>query len=253
MTATLWQIELSHYNEKARWALDYKRIPHSRRAPIPGAHGPVALVLTRGKHRRLPILDLNGRRIGDSSAIIAALETYQPDPPLYPDDAHERERALALEDLFDEELGPQVRRLVWHHTISDRDATVDALMTSASPRKRKLMRAIVPLARPAVKLDYGVSAGGADEAVAEIRRVMDRVEAELQPSGYLVGDRFSVADLAGAALFTTLLCPPGRQYAPPTFPQPLAALRSELAVRPGGAWVAEMYARHRGVSAEIPK
>jgi hypothetical protein len=23
----LWQLELSHYNEKVRWALDYKRVP----------------------------------------------------------------------------------------------------------------------------------------------------------------------------------------------------------------------------------
>jgi hypothetical protein len=26
----LWHIPLSHYNEKARWALDYKRIAHHR-------------------------------------------------------------------------------------------------------------------------------------------------------------------------------------------------------------------------------
>jgi hypothetical protein len=27
-TPLLWHIPLSHYNEKARWALDYKRIAH---------------------------------------------------------------------------------------------------------------------------------------------------------------------------------------------------------------------------------
>ena len=31
----LWQLELSHYNEKVRWALDHKRIPHRRRALLP--------------------------------------------------------------------------------------------------------------------------------------------------------------------------------------------------------------------------
>ena len=34
----LWHIEISHYNEKARWALDQKGIEHERRAPTPGAH-----------------------------------------------------------------------------------------------------------------------------------------------------------------------------------------------------------------------
>jgi hypothetical protein len=29
-TPLLWHIPLSHYSEKARWALDYKRIAHHR-------------------------------------------------------------------------------------------------------------------------------------------------------------------------------------------------------------------------------
>jgi glutathione S-transferase len=32
----LWQLEISHYNEKVRCALDYKRIPHIRRRCFPG-------------------------------------------------------------------------------------------------------------------------------------------------------------------------------------------------------------------------
>jgi hypothetical protein len=35
---TLWHVPLSHYSEKARWALDFKRIPHTRRAILGGAH-----------------------------------------------------------------------------------------------------------------------------------------------------------------------------------------------------------------------
>jgi hypothetical protein len=30
-------------------------------------------------------------------------------------------------------------------------------------------------------------------------------------------------------------------------------LRAELEARDGGKWVAEMFARHRGVSAEVPR
>ena len=40
----LWHLDVSHYNEKARWALDYKRVPHLRRAVPPGVHVPIALV-----------------------------------------------------------------------------------------------------------------------------------------------------------------------------------------------------------------
>ena len=37
-TPLLWHIPLSHFNEKVRWALDYKRIPHTRRSMLPGVH-----------------------------------------------------------------------------------------------------------------------------------------------------------------------------------------------------------------------
>ena len=105
VAVVLWHLEISHYNEKARWALDYKGIPHERREPMPGLHGVRAMILTRGSQRRLPVLDLEGRRIGDSTAIIAALEDYRPEPALYPADRSERTRALELEDFFDEEPG----------------------------------------------------------------------------------------------------------------------------------------------------
>ena len=113
------------------------------------------------------------------------------------------------------------------------------------------MRVLVPLARPAVKLDYTVTPAAAENAATVIRRYVDRIEAELQPSGYLVGDRFSVADLTAAALLTPLLAPPGRPYVPATTPAAALALRAELEARPGGAWVHEMYARHRGARTAI--
>jgi glutathione S-transferase len=75
----LWQYTFSNYNEKARWALDYKGIPHRRRSLFPA--GPRALWFSRGEGT-LPALDLDGRRIVDSTAIIAALEERQPEPAL---------------------------------------------------------------------------------------------------------------------------------------------------------------------------
>ena len=96
-TPLLWHIPLSHYNEKVRWALDYKRIAHRRQVL-----GPNYLFLTWRATGRgtLPILWLDGRAIGDSTRIIAALEERYPEPPLYPRDVAARQRALALEDYF---------------------------------------------------------------------------------------------------------------------------------------------------------
>src|SRR6266511_6184366 len=73
----LWHLKVSHYNEKARWALDHKGIPHLRRAVVPGSHRAIAQRLTGGK--TFPVLVLDGQAIGDSTRIIAALASRQPD------------------------------------------------------------------------------------------------------------------------------------------------------------------------------
>ena len=248
----LWHIELSHYNEKVRWALDYKSIPHVRRAPLPGLHAPYAMAVTRSTHRLLPVLVLDGRRIGDSTAIIAALEEYRPEPPLYPADPGERRRALELEDYFDETLAPAVRRYSFHHSLDDADLLADSLFTGdPAGRQAKVLRALLPVARPVVRRDYKIRGAELARANDDIHAAMDRIEREIGPSGYLVGDRFSVADLTAAALFTPLVLPPERQYPPLRSAPAVLELRDEMTAREGGAWIHEMFRRHRGASAEI--
>jgi len=245
VTVVLWHIELSHYSEKVRWALDYKDIPHERRVPMPGLHGIRAAVLTRGAQRRLPVIDLDGRRVWDSTTIIAALEEYRPEPPLYPDDQDELAEALAIEEWFDEHLAPDLRRLVWFHTLPDTDATAAALFTNESPARERLLRMTAAVSRRAVSADYEVNAATAASARGTLFEAMDRIEDAIGPAGYLVGDRFTVADLTAAALFTPLIAPPERPYSPDLLPAALEELREELMARPGADWVFDMYARHR--------
>ena len=163
---TLWHIEISHYSEKARWALDYKGIEHQRRAPTPGAHIAVALWLTRGRCKTFPVLQLDGEAIGDSTAIIAALEERYPDPPLYPDDPGERRRALELEEFFDEELGPHARLLAFHEATKDL-AVVERFTVDLLPGRLA---------------DIGPSPGGGDALLLSLHRPSLRGE-ERSPGG----------------------------------------------------------------------
>src|SRR4051812_36559911 len=110
----LWHIEISHFSEKARWALDYKGIEHERRAPTPGAHMAVALWLTRGRSKTFPVLQLDGMPIGDSTDTAAELERRFSDTPLYPEDPGERRRALDLEEFFSGDLRPHAPLLAFH-------------------------------------------------------------------------------------------------------------------------------------------
>src|SRR5262249_4433478 len=93
---------------------------------------------------------------------------------------------------------------------------------------------------------------GAQLGREKIVTALDRIEAELQPSGYLVGEHSSVADLTAAALLSPLLSPPEHPYPlPGTLPQACASFPTSVAGHRAFAWASEMYRRHRGTSAEI--
>jgi glutathione S-transferase len=246
----LWHFPISHYNEKARWALDWKRIPHVRQV-LAIDYLPRALWATgRGT---LPILFLDGKAIGDSTRIIEALERFQPDPPLYPAEESARRRALELEDFFDEELGHPVRTAMLGPLFeTDPDAVIRALSVGMGDGARRAMRAIFPAFRAFYKFRHGINPASVAAAPVKITAALDRIATELQPSGYLVGDRFTVADLTGAALFAPLVLPPEYPYPPPgPIPTHLIDFRASVANHPAFQWVSEMYRRHRGVSAEI--
>ena len=253
MTPTLYHIEISHYNEKARWALDYKHVAHVRKAPPPMLHVAWAFLLTRGA--TFPILKLNGHAVGDSTRIIELLEREYPEPPLYPADPAERQRALELEDHFDEQLGPYIRRYLFHEALEGTEPRefLDGALGSAPRAVKSAMRATAPVGTRILKLRYGINGEDAQAARRKTEAALDRLEAELQPSGYLAGDAFTVADLTAAALLFPLVRPPEAPHmVPGLLPESFVRFREAHAERDAFKWVEEMYRRHRGVSAAVP-
>jgi glutathione S-transferase len=251
-TPVLYHLEISHYNEKARWALDYKNVPHVRKAPTPMLHTLRALTLT-GKPT-LPVLKLNGKAIGDSTRIIEALEREYPEPALYPKDGGDRRRALELEDFFDEELGPYIRRWLFHEGLEglETDDFVEGTMRNSPGAMKTMMKTTAPVAKRVLRLRYGISDDSAQAGRGKVLSALDRVEQEVQPSGYLVGDSFTVADLTAAALLFPLVRPPEAPHMiegamPPGF----ISFRNSVADRRGFKWVEQIYREHRGMSAAI--
>ncbi len=244
----LWHISVSHYSEKARWALDHKRVPHTRRAvAVPGLHIPASMLLTRGASYTYPVLEIGGRRIGDSTEIIAALEQCYPERPLYPADPEQRRRALELEDFFDEQLGPHIRLLAFHELAKDPERFEAVIARTTPGPVARLGSGAVTYARTYTGLRFGArNEQAAALAREKIVAALDQLETELGSNEFLVGDSFSVADLTAAALFFPLVLPaegpvPGDEPAPAG----IESFRAPLQERPGYRWVEQTFRHHR--------
>jgi len=245
----LWQIDISHYAEKARWALDYKEVDHVRRSPLPGTHIPIALFLTRGAQPTIPVLQMDGRAIGDSTAIIAALDAKHLDKPLYPLTPHDRERALDLEDWFDENLGPHARLLPFYELIQEPEIFAEVAAESVPGPLGKAKPVVGAYGRIYTSIRWGANKDAdAERARAAIVAAFDKLEAELEEGDgeFLVGDSLSVADVTAASLFYPIVVPPEGPLSP-DLPRPpaLDEFRQSLSDRPGYRWVEETFRHHR--------
>jgi glutathione S-transferase len=193
------------------------------------------------------VLTIDGRSTGDSTRIIAAIEQRWPLPPLYPGDSTQRRRALDLEEFFDEELGPHIRRAFYHELLGYPELLAP-LFTDDADTRRALFQNF-PTVRRGIEQQFAITAETAAYSRAKMVAAMDRLEREITPSGYLVGASFTVADLTAAALFYPVARPPEFPYpmiAPDALPASWRAFTDALAQRSGGQWITQIYHRHRG-------
>jgi glutathione S-transferase len=247
----LVQFHYSHFNEKVRWGLDWKGIPHRRRSLLPGPHAVVALRLTG--QTQVPILRTGTGVLNGSAAILDALEASHPEPRLYPKDAQRRSDALALQARFDAHYGPMLRRALFSHLLGEPGFLSRIFGEGRSALSLSIYRGVFPLTKGLMRRGMGIGdQRSIDEAYAATQEAFDLVAERAARTGHLVGDEFSVADLCAAALLAPAASPPGSPMElPPPHPPALTAWLARWHGHPGQRWVVETYRRHRPASAEV--
>lgn len=235
----------SHYCEKARWALDWAELPYEERMHLPILH----MAATRPEGRSVPLLR-GARTLTDSSDILAFADgSLDDDRALIPRDEAGRRAVLALEDRYDETLGPLARRLAYCHLVAHPRAFRQVFRRGLAGVERALFPAIVPLLVPMMGRAFRTSERAMARCEEKLRALFAEESARLEGGhGYLWGERFSAADLTFASLATPVILPPGAGY--PSLPLEDAPRRmrdfvSELRATPAGAHALAMYARHR--------
>lgn len=241
----LIQFRHSHYNEKARWALDFKGLAHSRRSVLPGFHVPVVRWVSGQTATPVLVAD-DGTAIAGSAAILAWLETRYPDPPLLPANAKARAQVLAIQAQFDDDWMRRVRRPALDALLREPRDFADFFGDGRSLLARRAYAAMVPVLAPLVRRANGIGGAATDDGLRAIDEVLALVAERSGGTGYLVGDSFTLADLTAAATLAPLVSPPNSPMAAPrVLGRPFRALMAHCADHPGAEWVRRMYARHR--------
>src|SRR5262249_6254636 len=226
---------------RARAALTPARLPRSSRPLDDGAEVATGPRARRGDD---PRLDAHHRAPRARPARARALPGRRGRPP------PRGPRAAGASPA--EGLGPPGGGPFSPRPLPKPDSAAAAFPLGWGPAPRRVYRALFPALRVVMNADMKIDAARAAHSREKVLAALDRIEAELQPSGYLVGDRFSVADLTAAALLAPVVMPPEFPYPPPERARrAIAEVGESFGRHPALEWVAEMYRRHPGSSADL--
>lgn len=246
--ATLITIPASHFCEKARWALDRCGLPYREEAHAPLLHTPFALLA--GGRRTVPVLKAGGRTLTDSTEILRFCEDYLPaERRLFPEDPALNAEVCALEDRFDRELGPHTRRWPYYHLLPQRALVVGGMGAYLGGLERGIFSNLYPLIAAIMRKGMRIDTAGANRSLNQITQILLEVGHRLSDGRrYLVGGRFSAADLTFAALMGPVVWTPdyGRPFPPlEQTPKPFQAQVLSWRQTPAGQLVMRLYAEER--------
>lgn len=166
-------VNLSTFVRKVRVALAEKGIDYELN-PIQAMSGKSPELLAMNPLGKIPVYEVDGIAIPDSSVIIAYLERTHPERPLYPQDNEQFARALFLEEYADTRLREAISPFFYENTI-----------------KRRFMKR---------QPDQEVL----KKAGELLNECFDYLETCLNDSKFIVGDSLSVADISIGSQIVTL-------------------------------------------------
>jgi glutathione S-transferase len=241
-------IPFSHYCEKARWGLDHAGVAHVEAPYLPMLHVP-AVKAVGGDHQ-VPVLVTADGLVADSTDILRWCDAQTaPERRLWPDDPVLAAEVSAWEERFDAELGPDARRVAYGGVLGDA-AYLRGMVARTLPPWQRAVFAVARLPAVAmIRRAYGIHPAGVARARSRLDALFADVGACLADGRpYLVGERFTAADLTFAALAGPVVFPPeldaiyGRLE---DAPAEVRGVVAEIRAMPAGRHVLAVYAGAR--------
>jgi glutathione S-transferase len=234
---------LSHFCEKARWALDWHDVDYEEVSWPPGPHQFLAK-RCGAKKTSVPIVRDRGEVIQGSDAIIdwADAEAGEANRQLTTEGSRE------IEERADKIIGPHVRRLFYAETLPQfPHYAKHPLFLNTDATHRFLGDLMWPVTRRVMMRMYEVTPTAASESRSILDVELDWLDEKLSDGRpYLAGDKFSRADVTVASLLAFFARPPEMPiYNEMSLTNELKADCDRWASRPIMRWVRTQYESNR--------
>lgn len=241
----LHTFSVSHFSEKARWALDACAVAYREQPWVPFFH--ILPALAKGRSATtVPVLKTPEGYLQDSTRILRWLEKQGGLAALLPAGEAALAQAWTLEDQYDR-IGAHVIRYAYSSTIGDAESVLPLWTIDATPLQARLLRISFPLLSRGFRRLLQIRPAEVARSRQRIDQALGEIEARLaQGHRYLAGDAFSIADLTAAALLAPLACPDQHPvYSRADFKRGVAPLLAGWQDRAGLNWVRTIYRQHR--------
>jgi glutathione S-transferase len=237
----------SHFCEKGRWTLSHHGIDFEPAYLAPGMHMAFAK-----KHKlpstSLPILRVNGEMIQGSSSIIdwAEAKCAEPERSLAP--TADADKCLELEKRLDDVLGVHVRRFYYSEALIEYPGRVRQVFSKdLSFFPKILLRGMWPMVRKRMIEMMDLGTEQREDSKRVIEEELDWLDETLSDGrGYLLGDKFSRADLTAASLLAPIVRPKEHPvYNKVSMPPKMTTDMEKWSDRQSIKWVRDIYKKHR--------
>jgi glutathione S-transferase len=237
-------IPISHYCEKARWALQRADLEYREERHVQGIHRVAAR--RAGGGQTVPVLVTPDGALGESEQILSWVDgRLPPERRLFPAAPAARAEVERLSRRFDERLGPRGRRFMYVKML-DHPELMRRFNNQGVPRwEARALQLGWPLAVRFLGHALGIRPGVEVEDEAVVWEELDFVAEQLSDGRrYLCGERFSAADLTFAALSAAVVVPPVygvKLPQPDALPPDMAAFVERVRAHPAGRYALTLF------------
>jgi glutathione S-transferase len=244
----LLTIPISHYCEKARWALERAGLEYAEERHVQGVHQIAAR--RAGGGRTVPVLVAEEGVLAESEDILRyADERVAEERRLFPADPRLRGEVEALSRWLDEGLGPDGRRLMYAHMLPHKQLMLPVNNQGVPAWEDRAIGALWPLAKRFAARELGLRATTVGDDGPRVWRAFDAIAERLADGRpRLCGDRFTAADLTFACLAAAVVVPPEygvRLPQPGELPERVARDVRAFRAHPAGAYALALFRTER--------